>query len=183
MINEKSKTQKVVICGMLVAVGILMPQIFHIFGTEAGSALLPMHLCIFIAGFIGGPVFGGIVGAITPVISFFLTAMPPMPKVIFMVFELAAYGIAAGIFYNKLKWNVYISLILSQIVGRLTYALVLFVGGQMLSLNIPGAVTVISSTFSGIPGIILQIIVVPLVVMALKRIDKNERTGKSKTTA
>ena len=95
-----------------------------------------------------------------------------MPTGIAMAFELAAYGCISGFLYRKLpktNFNIYVSLVIAMLAGRVIWGIVrrVLAGRQAdtfpLSAFIAGAVT------NAIPGIILHIILIPVIVMALKR--------------
>lgn len=140
---------------------------------EFGKALAPMHLPVLLCGFVCGPVWGGMVGFIAPLLRFALFGMPPLlPMGVSMAFELAVYGIATGLLYRLLpKKNgwLYPELLLSMLLGRLVWgaARLVLAGMQGTPFGMEafwaGAVT------TAIPGIILQIVLVPLLVMALKK--------------
>ncbi len=174
----KITTKKITYAGLLIAIGVLLPQIFHIFGQQAGKVFLPIHICVFLGGLTLGPLFGLALGIITPWLSSLLTGMPPMPQAVFMVFELSAYGVCAGLF--RKKCNVYISLILAQVCGRAAYGLILFAAGQLLSVNVPAVYGIWTAFIAGLPGIVIQIILIPLAVKLLERggVLEFERTEK-----
>ena len=109
------RTKKMIYGGLLTAVGLVLPQAFHVFGQGVGMAFLPMHLPVMIAGILLGPCYGGLIGLIVPLVSSMLTGMPPVPKLYFMLVELVAYGIFTGIFIRKM--NVYFTLLSAMILG------------------------------------------------------------------
>ena len=84
----------------------------------------------------------------------------------YMLIELVIYGILLGLF-NK-KFNSYISLIATMIIGRLLYALVLFASVNLLGFNGYG-ISVMQSVISGIPGLIIQILSVPVIARLTKK--------------
>ena len=133
-----------------------------------------MHLSVYIGGMLLGPIYGMCVGVITPIISFFFTGMPPIAKLPFMIIELLSYGLLAG-FLNYKRVNIYINLIAAQLGGRLIYGLTLFVGGRLLHLNVPAVATIGTAFITGIPGIIMQIVLVPVIVIALRKVVHFER--------
>lgn len=151
--------------GLFVAAGVLLPQLFHVFGAQAGRIMLPMHVFIFASGMLLGPVCGMITGAVTPFVSFLITGMPAVPQVLFMMFELAAYGAAAGL---AKKLNVFLALFVSQIAGRVVYALIMYV---FSALGVPGggAAAVWAAFVTGLPGIVLQYAAVPPMVVFLRK--------------
>ena len=61
--KRQTVTLKIAYGGLLIALGILLPQAFHIFGQEAGMIFLPIQIPVFMAGLLLGPIYGGIVGA------------------------------------------------------------------------------------------------------------------------
>lgn len=113
MIEERTKANvrvlKLAYGGLLVALGILLPQAFHIFGQNAGMIFLPIQIQVLFAGMLLGPYYGGLIGILVPLFSSVLTGMPPVPKVYFMFVELMAYGIVTG--WMIKKTNVYASLL------------------------------------------------------------------------
>ena len=98
-----SKARTVAAGGLLLALGVLFPQVFHLVGgPAAGGVWLPMHIPVLLGGFFLGPWRGLALGGITPCLSAF-TGMPPLIRLPFMVCELAAYGFFAGLAIRRLK--------------------------------------------------------------------------------
>ncbi|MFI3226575.1 MAG: ECF transporter S component [Clostridia bacterium] len=165
------KTKKLVYTSILIAISLLLPQIFHFAGELAGQILLPMHIGILLAGFIVGPYYAMFVGIIVPLLSNILMQMPAIPIVYFMVFELAAYGFFTGFFYEKMGLNKIPSLILSMLGGRIVYSLVIIFALKVLKLPYAflGATAIIEKFTVGIPGMALQIFAIPLIVIAAEK--------------
>ena len=136
---------------------------------ELGSALCPMHFPVMLCGFICGGGWGCIVGAVAPILRSLLTGgFPPMfPTAVAMSVELAVYGLSTGIIYSIFKkkpWSTYPSLIISMILGRLAWGftmLTIVSEGFTFEAFIVGAVT------NALPGIILQLILVPVAVILI----------------
>lgn len=163
--------------GLLLAIGSIIPRMFHMFGTaEIGKVLLPMHLSVFIAGIYLGAPYGAIIGFITPLINS-IFGMPMFPHNLIMAFELAAYGFFAGLtIYLLQKSNIkgmrrtlriYISLGVSMILGRIVNAITLFVIARIFAISVPAPITVLTSTLTAIPGILIQLVLVPGIILAL----------------
>lgn len=168
--TQHTQTLKLCTGALLLAAGILLPQVFHMIGGQAmGGILLPMHLPVFIAGLLLGPFYGCAIGIITPLISFFVTGMPPAGKLPFMLIELLTYGLVSGLLRSR-KINLYVSLILAQIAGRVANALALVFATYVLQLNVPAVITVGTAVVTGIPGLILQLVLVPAVVILIERV-------------
>ena len=138
---------------------------------QLGSMLCPMHIPVLLCGFICGPFYALIVGLIAPVLRFLLFGMPPIfPTGLAMCFELACYGLVAGLLYRALPkktGNIYIALLVAMLVGRIVWGV-----ATMIILGISGSgltwAAFISSAFiNSLPGIILHILIIPPIVMAL----------------
>ena len=86
-----------------------------------------------------------------------------------MAFELAVYGLVSGLMYRMLpkkKASVYLSLLSAMILGRIAWgmAMYVFLGGNFgMEAFLAGAVT------TALPGIILQLILIPVIVIALDK--------------
>lgn len=166
---QNRSLREVILSGLFIAIGLILPMIFHAFG--AGSTFLPMHIPVLIAGFVISMPCAIAVGVLTPVLSSLFTGMPPIfPVLPFMIFELAAYGAFASLFYRKLKLNVYISLIGSMIAGRIISAIVVWVLAAFFMAKLPGPIPfVVGGVAGGIPGIIIQIIFIPAIILVLNK--------------
>ncbi|MCX6826924.1 MAG: ECF transporter S component [candidate division Zixibacteria bacterium] len=158
---------------LYLALTILLPIIFHQFGV-AGRIFLPMHLPVLLCGFIMGPLSGFLVGLIAPILSHLLTGMPPLYAVPLMTMELPLYGAIAGLTYRILRFNIYIALLVAMIAGRLAFALGLLILGQFMEL--PYGPTqffaAAGAVVSGLPGIALQLVIIPPLVAAIRRTVK-----------
>ena len=163
-----TKTTKLIISALFAAIGIVLPIIFHSI-PQSGQILLPMHIPVLLSGFICGPVWGLLCGIITPLLSNLLTGMPPAAVLPGMICELAAYGFFAGLFYNlihtKQQWiKVYTSLICSMLIGRVIFgvlnALIFKAGAYSLK------VWLTASFVTALPGIIIQLIFIPALLLA-----------------
>ena len=140
---------------------------------QIGQALCPMHIPVLLCGFFCGPWYGLAVGAIAPLLRFLLFGMPPiMPTGVAMCFELAVYGLLAAVLYRALpkkNWAVYVALIGAMIAGRLVWGaarLVLLGLGQA---PFGWAAFLSGAVLDALPGIALHIVLIPLLVIALKR--------------
>lgn len=165
------KNRNLALCGLFCAVGVLLPQLFHMFGPAAGQVFLPMHIPVLMAGLLLGPWAGGVTGVVSPVLSCMITGMPAPARLPFMVFELAAYGIVSGCFGRKplSAGKAYIGLACAQAAGRVVNALctviaVCFLGAKNASLP-----AVWGAVVTGLPGIVIQWILIPPLVLAVSK--------------
>jgi uncharacterized membrane protein len=159
---------------LYLALAVLLPIGFHALGV-AGRIFLPMHLPVLLAGFLAGPVSGFIVGMLAPGLSYVLTGMPPTYAVPLMSAELPIYGLVAGIAYNRLRLNIYLALIIAMLLGRIMFGVSLFV--LSIFIDLPYSAAAYFSTggavVSGLPGVIIQLVLIPVIVAAVKRQRQN----------
>lgn len=165
-----TKTKELVLSGLLIALGLVLPMAFHLF-KAGGPVFLPMHIPVLLGGMILSPIFALLVGVLTPIVSNLLTSMPPlMPMLPIMIVELGLYGLVASILRKKLNLNVFISLIISMIIGRIGAGLVVYVMTSVFAVQFaPPIAFVIGGLSKGIPGIIIQLIFIPIIVKAVEK--------------
>ena len=102
--------------------------------------------------------------------SCFLTGMPPLAKLPFMLLELAGYGAVSGLAAKNWKLNSYVSLLLAMAAGRLVNALALVTAAFLFHLQAPPVVSVWTAVLTGIPGILIQLVFIPAVVAACRKV-------------
>ena len=148
----KKNVKKITVGGLLIALALVLPMAFHLTGVpQPGQVFLPMHIPVLLGGF-----------------------------------ELAVYGLVSCLMYNTFKFNkkkmgTYISLLTAMLCGRIVYAISLFVAVNLMGIQCGGPVAAVTATVSGVPGIIIQVLIIPPVVYALERsgyIDRHFRICK-----
>ncbi|SHH49547.1 ECF transporter S component [Tepidibacter thalassicus] len=164
------KTKKIILGGFFVALGVIIPMLFHMVKL-GGPIFLPMHIPVLLAGLLLGGEYGLIVGFLTPIISSVLTGMPPMMPVLpIMTVELAVYGLISGLLFNKFNFNVIISLIISMICGRIGAFIVVYIMANMFGFaKLNPVMWLKGGIITGIPGIAIQIIFIPLLVNLINK--------------
>lgn len=171
--NRKVTTKELVLSGLLLATGILLPMVFHMFGMT-GPIALPMHIPVLIGGFLLPPQLALALGIITPITSGLLTGMPVMfPMSIIMAVELGIYGLTASIATRKFNLSSIPSLIISMITGRIGAGITVAVLIQLFAVKMNPIMYVKGGVVTGLPGIIIQLIFIPSLVYAIKRYMKN----------
>jgi len=130
---------------------------------------LPMLLPVLTLGFLTDWKTAATVGFLAPIMSALLTGMPPiMPPVAFMMMvELAVLGGLASVLYFRARWNLWLSMIVTVVVTRLVSFLLHVMVAELF--NIPGVVYGLASFIFGLPGIVIQLLVVPIVVRSVER--------------
>ena len=141
---------------------------------EIGNKLCPMHIPVLLCGFFCGAPWGMAVGFIAPLLRSFITTMPLMyPNAFCMAFELAVYGFAAGWLYRilpKKKICVYISLLGAMVLGRIVWGAAMFCCmGLAPDAEFGWDAFLAGAIVNAIPGIVIQIILIPILVISLKR--------------
>lgn len=172
MNKSNESTKKLVYAGLFLAIGLLLPQAFHFLpvGPNAGKMFLPMHIPVLLAGFLAGPVVGLAVGVMSPILSSILFSMPPVLILPQMTMELMTYGILAGVLGKRIK-NTYVSLILTLIGGRIVNGLMYIVMFNLFGMKMLNVEVFFASIVTGLPGIVIQIILIPILVKRLKKVN------------
>lgn len=166
-----SNTKKMVFTSLLIAIGIVLPMAFHAV-PNAGSIILPMHIPVLICGIICGFPYGLLCGIIAPLLSSLLTGMPPAAYLPAMLCELAAYGLISSLLTRfvrtkNLYANIYIALIGAMLSGRIVYGILnslIFRAG-----NYSAQIWLTSAFVTALPGVIIQLIFIPGIVIALQK--------------
>lgn len=169
--EKKQALNRLILSAIFLAAGLVLPFITG--GVPViGNLLLPMHLPVLLCGFVCGGAWGLAVGFVLPLLRGALFGMPPMfPAAIAMAFELAAYGLSSGLLSRSLPKNAagtYFSLICAMLIGRVVWGLVMSLltlagAGFSPALFLSGAFTM------ALPGILLQLVIIPPLVMAIWR--------------
>ena len=131
------------------------------------------------------------VGFFTPLVSYGVSGMPVLTLLPQIVVEISFYGFAAGILREKLNLRVIWSLIGAMIAGRLALLLavsILWLGGAIYSpLSLytgmgaeANPLAVLWSAISlGWPGIVIQLVSIPLIVKLLERFLQRKQGAKT----
>lgn len=171
--KKMSPVKKSIITAVCIALCVVLPQAFHAI-PNAGSIYCPMHIPVLLCGLICGWQYGGAIGFILPLLRYVMFGMPPIfPIGVSMAFEMAAYGMIAGALYKHSRWQciiaLYRSLILAMLGGRVVWGVV----RALLSGASGSAFTwqmFLSGAFiTALPGIVLQLIAIPALMVALDR--------------
>ncbi len=157
---------------MFLALGLVLPFITGQV-PQIGNMLLPMHIPVLLCGLICGWQYGGVVGFVCPLLRSAVFAAPPMPMAVGMAFELCAYGVIVGWLYGHSKWKCVISLyrclIVAMLGGRVVWgaARVIMVGAMDVPFGWEAFLS--GALLTAIPGIVLQLVLIPAIMVALDR--------------
>lgn len=175
--KTRNEIKKLTLSAMFLALAFVMPFLTGQI-PQIGSMLCPMHIPVLLCGFFCGAPWGLAVGFAAPLLRSFTLGMPPMfPTAFCMAFELASYGFVAGWLHKKLpkkKINVYVSLLCAMVIGRLVWGVVMFV---CMGLNVEAfgwSAFLAAAVLNAVPGIVLQLVLVPVVVITLEKVVVKE---------
>ena len=170
---KKITLKRLTLAALFLAIGYALPFLTGQI-KEIGNMLAPMHLPVLLCGLVCGPKYGLAVGAVMPITRSLMFGMPRLyPNAVAMCFELATYGLVIGVLWalsrKKSLPALYFSLVVAMLAGRAVWGLVevillgVFGSGFTLSMFIAGAF------LNSLPGIVLQLILIPALILALRR--------------
>ena len=140
---------------------------------EIGAMLCPMHIPVLLCGFVCGWPWGILVGAVAPLMRSLLFGMPPIyPAAVCMAFELATYGGVSGILHARFprkKGFLYGALVLAMIAGRIVWGAAQFICVGLQPSRFGFEAFWSGAVVTAIPGIIVQIVLIPVLVLTLER--------------
>lgn len=182
--TKKKIAVKSVVSTVLIALALILPQIFHLIGgAQSGMVFLPMYIPILLGGLVLGVRWGLGVAVISPVLSYLFTSLAgsPMPALVrlpYMIVELSIFALVAGLFNKLIAKNalfVFPAVVLAILLGRSSFLLLalIFESVSPLSFKI-----VYSQVMKCLYGVLIQITVLPLIVLLLSYFIKKEERSK-----
>jgi len=170
-----NKTKTMTLASMFIAIGLVLPTLVTMHIPEIGRMLLPMHLPVLFCGLICGRRYGFIVGFILPLVRSFIFGLPVFfPNAIAMVFELATYGFIIGFIYNHIIPQKNILSLLVSLVSAMVAGRVIWGTAMVTLLGLSGGyftwqLFIAGAFFNALPGIILQLVLIPAIMITLDR--------------
>lgn len=173
MMSSKHKNlRQLILAAMFLTLALALPFLTGQI-PQVGSALCPMHIPVLLCGFFCGPWYALAVGLVAPLLRFALFGMPPlMPTGIAMCFELATYGFVSGLLYKLLpgkKVFTYVTLIAAMLAGRIIWGIARVILAGLAQSEFAWTAFLSGAFVNAVPGIILHILLIPALVIALKR--------------
>ena len=169
---KNKHTKKITYAALCLALAMVLPFLTGQI-PQIGKALSPMHIGAFLCGFLCGWPYGLLIGFVAPLLRSAVFSMPVMfPDAVGMAFELGTYGFLSGLLYKilpKTTGNIYVTLLCSMVVGRIIWGIARFIIAGLTSTQFPFSVFIAGAVTKAIPGMILHIILVPLIIIALKK--------------
>ena len=139
---------------------------------EIGSMLCPMHFPVLLCGFLCGGPWGAAVGIVAPLLRHILFHMPPLITALGMTFELGTYGLVSALLYRRLPKTpagLYASLLGAMASGRIIWGCAMTVISGVSGTLFGWEAFLAGALLNAIPGIALQLLLIPPLVLALKR--------------
>lgn len=168
-------TRKMVLTALFISINLIFPQLIHFIGGPGlGSIILPMHIPVFIGAMLLGKYSGSLIAIISVMMGLLLFNMPPLIIASYMVFELTAYAFVSGYLSVDKNINPYISYIIAKMIGMITALVVTIIIVDLLGISAPAFFGSISMFTPGLIGIGIQLAIIPIIVIALKKVYHNE---------
>ena len=170
--RSHSPARQLVLAALFLALAFVLPLLTGQL-QQVGSMLCPMHFPVLLCGFVLGGPWGFAVGFAAPLLRSVLFGMPPMfPVAIAMAFELAVYGLVSGVVWRRVRHTLpmmYTALVTAMVAGRLVWGAVRFVLAGLVGGSFPFSAFLSGALFTAVPGIIAQLILIPLILTALQK--------------
>jgi len=167
--KKQMTVRKTVLAALFLAIGLILPFITMQI-PAVGKMLCPMHIPVLICGIICAPQYAIICGIAGALLSSVLTGMPPAATLPSMLVELTCYALISSLLMKfihtkKSVADLYISLIGALLIGRVIAGVVkalIFARGEI-------TITAWATSYfvTCLPGIIMQIILVPVIYASL----------------
>ena len=158
---------------MFLAIGMVLPFLTGQI-PQIGNMMLPMHIPVLLCGVICGWQYGGLVGFLLPLVRYLIFGMPVLfPTGIAMSFELLTYGLVIGLLYSRSRWkcifSLYRSLLAAMVAGRVVWGVVRVLMTGVAGEPFTWQLFLSGALLTAIPGIILQLVFIPALMVALDK--------------
>lgn len=167
-----SPARRLVLAGLMLALALVLPFLTGQL-PQIGNMLCPMHLPVLLCGFLLGWPWGLAVGVTAPLLRSALFGMPPLyPVALAMCLELGCYGLVTGLLYPRVRDTPagdYAVLAAAMVSGRLVWGAARFVMAGLSGTAFPLQAFLSGAIFTALPGILLQLVLIPLILAGLRR--------------
>ncbi len=164
---------------LFLALGLVLP-FFTGQVPQIGQMLLPMHIPVFLCAFICGPRMGAAVAVVLPLLRTALFGVPLLyPDALAIAGEMAAYALVTGLLYRRSQpyglWGTLGSMLPAMVAGRVIRAAL-----QLVLLGFAGKSAAFGAllagiTAAGLPGVVLQLVAIPAVMLVVERRRQKNR--------
>lgn len=171
---KRESVKNLIYTALFLALGFILPMLTGQIPV-IGRVLLPMHIPVLLCGLICGYRHGALLGGALPILRSLIFSVPVMyPTAIAVAFEMATYGLLAGLLYRRSRQtlgSLYLSLGAAMLTGRVVRCV-----AEILLLGLQGSafswkLFATGTLLGGLPGVILQLVLIPAVMLALGRVS------------
>ncbi len=172
---HRQATQKLSLTAMFLSMGFVLPFLTGQI-PQIGSMLLPMHIPVFLCALICGWRWSVPMSALLPLLRSLIFSKPNLyPEALAIAFELATYAFVVGILFERAKqkslWVLYVSMLAAMTMGRAVRGVVQLILLRAVGMAFPFETFLTSVVVVAIPGIVLQLVLIPAVMLALRRVS------------
>jgi len=165
-----TSVKRLTLTALCVALCVVVPMAFHVI-PNAGAVMLPMHIPVLLCGLVCGWQYGLLCGILGPLVSSVLTSMPPAAMLPGMMVECGMYGCVGGLMIERVRTgslyaDLYICLPVAMLAGRVISGIV---KAMILTPGLSFTAWATASFVTALPGISIQLILLPTLVVALTR--------------
>ena len=165
-----SNIKRMTLTALSVALCVVLPMAFHMI-PNAGQVMLPMHIPVLLCGLVCGWQYGFLCGILGPLVSSVLTGMPPAAILPGMMVECGMYGCVGGLMMERIRTgslyrDLYICLSVAMLAGRVISGVV---KALILTPGLSFTAWATASFITALPGILVQLILLPTLIVALTR--------------
>ena len=165
-----SSIKRLTLTALCIALCVVVPMAFHVI-PNAGAVMLPMHIPVLLCGLVCGWQYGLLCGLVGPLVSSILTGMPPAAVLPGMMVECGMYGCVGGLLMERIRTgslyaDLYICLPAAMLAGRVISGVV---KALILTPGLSFTAWVTASFVTAFPGIMIQLIFLPTLIVALTR--------------
>lgn len=170
--SSRLRIKRLVLAALMLALAYVLP-FFTGNIPQIGSMLLPMHLPVLLCGLLCGWQYGAVVGLVLPMLRYVLFGMPPLLTAVAMSFELLTYGLVIGLLYSRSRWkcifSLYRSLLAAMVAGRVVWGVIRVLMTGVAGEPFTWQLFLSGALLTAIPGIILQLVFIPALMVALDK--------------
>ncbi len=184
MERKNNRTRNITLTGMFFAMGVALPFLTGQI-PSIGKMLLPMHIPVYLCAFICGWQYAMPMAFVLPLFRSFVFGVPTIyPDAIAIAVEMAVYGLVAGLVYGRSKWkclvSLYRALVVAMIAGRVARIAVQIVLMLAVGSSITASAIVSVVALTSLPGIAIQLVLIPTVMVATKNTKVRRLKGRQK---
>jgi hypothetical protein len=164
---DRNELRQIPLTAIFAALGVVLPPVFHLFGL--GATFLPMFLPVMMGSMLVCWKYALVLAIGSPLISWLLTGMPPLvpPLLPVITIELILMALIISILHVYWHRSVWLTLIVAIIADRFILFIMVILFAQWM--NLDPAVFSVAMVVAGVPGIILQLLVIPVALRLIQQ--------------